>query len=86
MVPWNIYCLKYGEQGEQIVNRLIEQGEVFTKEVDGVLYAGHREVSSCWSSGNKTSTDLMKAGSSVMSRCSLIMYVLLSSLIDTMIF
>ena len=67
MLPWNIYCLKYGANGEDIVRGLIAKGEVFVKDVDGQIFAGHREMSTTWTSGNVTETDLTKAGSSLIS-------------------
>ena len=68
MLPWGIYCLKYGkgEEGENIVRALIKNGEVFCKEIDGSIFAGHREVSSSWKSGCNVNTGMNQAGSSII--------------------
>ena len=67
MMPWSIYCLKYGkgEEGQDIVRELIKKGEVFVKESGGMVYAGHRELESSWESGTITTATLAQAGSSI---------------------
>ena len=82
MLPWSIYCLKYGRgaEGEAIVRDLIQKGEVFVKQIDGSIFAGHREMSQVWEKGHVASTDLNKVGSSASGVYVLLWYMFLSFL------